>query len=245
MNFMPGDEVRDIDWNVTARFGRPFVKKYIEERELSVVLALDTSKSMELGLGEKSLRDLATEIATSLAYAATTVGDKISLLLFSDEIQKYVPPGKGEAHYHRILREILLYEPGGQAHFPTVLSFLGRALRRRSIIFLISDFDEEIPYRELSIISAAHDLACFYLYDPVSENISPGGLLPVLDVERGKTDVIYLSRARARLIKEQKEKEREEKKKQILRRQASLALFPTDLPFTTVFRKFMAQGKHS
>src|SRR6266404_3753092 len=139
--YIPGDEVRDIDWNVTYRMGRPFVKRYREERELTMVLAVDVSASSAFGSLRRSKRDFAAEIAGTLAISAARSSDKVALLLFTDQIELYLPPRKGRRHILRILREILSFQPKRRAtSIPAALAFLNHVLHRRSIIFLLTDF---------------------------------------------------------------------------------------------------------
>src|SRR5438874_8411258 len=139
--YMPGDEVRDIDWNVTFRMGRPFVKRYREERELAMVLAIDVSGSSAFGSGQRSKREFAAEIAGTLAISAARSSDKVALLLFSDQIELYLPPRKGRRHILRVLREALHFQPKHRGtNISAALAFLNHVLHRRSIVFLLTDF---------------------------------------------------------------------------------------------------------
>src|SRR5450432_1870789 len=141
--YIPGDDVRDIDWNVTNRLGRPFVKRYREERELTAVLAVDVSGSSAFGSGNLSKREYAAEVAATLALSATRNGDKVALLLFTEEFELFIPPRKGRRHILRIVREMLAFDPKNRGtHIPAALAFLKRALPRRSIVFLLTDFLE-------------------------------------------------------------------------------------------------------
>src|SRR3954466_12932680 len=139
--YIPGDEVRDIDWNVTFRMGRPFVKRYREERELAMVLAVDVSASSAFGSLLRSKREFAAEIAGTLAISAARSSDKVALLLFTDQVELYVPPRKGRRHILRLLRELLFFEPKHRAtSIPAALAFVNHVLPRRSIVFLVTDF---------------------------------------------------------------------------------------------------------
>jgi uncharacterized protein (DUF58 family) len=139
--YMPGDDVRDIDWNVTYRMGRPFVKRYREERELAVVLAIDVSASSAFGSLRRNKRQFATEIAATLAISASRSSDKVGLLLFTDEVELYLPPRKGRRHILRVLREMLAFEPKHKGtNIPAVLNFVNHVIKRRSIVFLMTDF---------------------------------------------------------------------------------------------------------
>src|SRR6266581_2629428 len=139
--YIPGDEVRDIDWNVTYRMGRPFVKRYREERELTMVLAVDVSASSAFGSMRRSKRDFAAEIAGTLAISAARSSDKVALLLFTDQIELYLPPRKGRRHILRVLREMLAFEPKHKGtNIPVALNFVNHVIKRRSIAFLMTDF---------------------------------------------------------------------------------------------------------
>jgi hypothetical protein len=138
---MPGDDVRDIDWNVTNRMGRPFVKRFREERELAAVLAVDVSGSSAFGSGDRTKREFAAEVAATLAVSAARNGDKVALLLFTDEVELFVPPRKGRRHVLRVVREMLAHEPRGRGTDVTAaLAFLNRVLHRRAMVFLLTDF---------------------------------------------------------------------------------------------------------
>ena len=139
--YMPGDDVRDIDWNVTNRLGRPFVKRYREERELAAVLAVDVSGSSAFGSGNLSKREFAAEVAATLALSATRNGDKVALLLFTEQTELFIPPRKGRRHILRIVREMLAFAPKKRGtDIPAALAFLNHALPRHSIVFLLTDF---------------------------------------------------------------------------------------------------------
>jgi uncharacterized protein (DUF58 family) len=163
--YMPGDDVRDIDWNVTYRMGRPFVKRYREERELAVVLAVDISASSAFGSLRRTKREFATEIAATLAISASRSSDKVGLLLFTNEVELYLPPRKGRRHILRVLREMLAFEPKHKGtNIPAALNFVNHVIKRRSIVFLMTDFLHSFgapalgPSKEGSNISSASKL---------------------------------------------------------------------------------------
>src|SRR5437868_9852818 len=196
--YIPGDEVRDIDWNVTYRMGRPFVKRYREERELTMVLAVDVSASSAFGSLRRSKRDFAAEIAGTLAISAARSSDKVALLLFTDQIELFLPPRKGRRHILRILREMLAFEPKHRGtNIPAALTFLNHVLHRRSIVFLLTDFlhsfrtDAVRPQagrdmlHEVGLTNARHDLVCLHLYDPRESVLRAAGLLTSEDAEPG------------------------------------------------------------
>lgn len=197
--YIPGDEVRDIDWNVTYRMGRPFVKRYREERELAMVLAVDISGSSTFGSAQHSKREFAAEIAGTLAISATRSSDKVALLLFSNEVELFLPPRKGRRHILRLIREMLQFEPRHQGtNIPAALAFLNHVLHRRSIVFLLTDFLHSFggapvgngPRRdtlqELGLTNARHDLVCIHLHDPRESDLPPAGLLTIEDAETGE-----------------------------------------------------------
>jgi uncharacterized protein (DUF58 family) len=209
--YIPGDEVRDIDWNVTYRMGRPFVKRYREERELGMVLAVDVSGSSAFGSGRKSKREFAAEVAATLAISATRSSDKIALLLFSDQVELFLPPRKGRRHILRIIREMISFQPKRRAtNIPAALAFLNHVLHRRSIVFLLTDFLHSIgpeagaptqtrdTLQEIGLTNARHDLVCIHLHDPRESTLPPAGLLTIEDAETGELLELDSSRAAVR-----------------------------------------------
>jgi uncharacterized protein (DUF58 family) len=193
--YVPGDDVRAIDWNVTARMRRPFVKLHREERELSVVLVLDISASGDFGSTERTKREFATEIAGTLAFSAMRNGDKVGLLLFSDEVELFLPPRKGRRHLLRVIREALVHRPRRRGtSIQTALSFLNHVVHRRSIVFLITDFlhsfgagdGQRDIFQEIGRTNARHDLVCLQLQDARERALPASGLLMVEDLETGE-----------------------------------------------------------
>ena len=220
--YIPGDDVRDIDWNVTNRLGRPFVKRYREERELAAVLAVDVSGSSAFGSGNLSKREYAAEVAATLALSATRNGDKVALLLFTEQVELFIPPRKGRRHILRIVREMLAFTPKKRAtDIPAALAFLNHALPRRSIVFLLTDFLESNVspspgfatlsptggkgrvrgrdvIQELGITNARHDLVCLHLHDPRESRLPDAGLLTIEDAETGELLELDSSRSAVR-----------------------------------------------
>src|SRR5450759_172320 len=201
--YMPGDDVRDIDWNVTNRMGRPFVKRYREERELAAVLAVDVSGSSAFGSGNLSKREFAAEVAATLAISAVRNGDKVALLLFTEQNELFLPPRKGRRHILRIVREMLAFEPRKHGtDIPAALAFLNHALHRRSIVFLLTDFLHSVGapigrsalqssgkrdvIKELGITNTRHELVCLHLHDPRESHLPNAGLLTIEDAETGE-----------------------------------------------------------
>ena len=187
--YYPGDEVRTIDWNVTARTGQPYVKRYVEERELTVMLVVDASGSGDFGTEGKFKRELAAELASVLSFAATTNKDKVGLLIFTDKIELYIPPRKGRKHVLRLIRELLTFEPEGHGtDIRLALDSINQILKRRSIIFLVSDFlvSPETYRQQLHITNRKHDVIAVDLNDPLESDIASVGLLALQDAETGE-----------------------------------------------------------
>src|SRR5438132_11740225 len=209
--YIPGDEVRDIDWNVTYRMGRPFVKRFREERELAVVIAMDISASSAFGSLRRSKREFAAEIAGTLAVSAARSSDKVALLLFSDQAELYLPPRKGRRHILRLIREMLFFEPKHSGtKIPAALAFLNHVLHRRSLVFLLTDFlhsfgtPEASPtagrdtVQEIGLTNARHDLVCLHLHDPRESLLPAAGLLTIEDAETGELLEMDSTRAAVR-----------------------------------------------
>jgi uncharacterized protein (DUF58 family) len=193
--YVPGDDVRSIDWNVTARAGRPFVKKFREERELTILVLVDLSASFEFGSTTRSKRELEAELASVLALSATRNNDKVGLILFTDGIEKYVPPKKGQAHVLRVVREILGTQRRNRGtDLAQALRFANDVTSRRAIVFLISDFQatdgpamEHPRVRDaVRLVHRRHDLIALHLFDPREMTLPDVGLLTLEDAETGE-----------------------------------------------------------
>ena len=187
--YHPGDDVRSIDWNVTARTGEPHVKSYIEERELTVMLVVDVSGSGDFGTRNRFKRELAVELAAVMSFAATTNNDKVGLLLFSDRVESLVPPRKGRSHVLRMVRDLLLFQPQGTGTDITLaLNTVHRMLKRRGIVFLVSDFlaDPESYRQAMLVTNRRHDVVAFDLSDPLEKEIANVGVIALEDAESGQ-----------------------------------------------------------
>ena len=187
--YHPGDDVRSIDWNVTARTGEPYVKSYIEERELTVMLAVDVSGSGDFGTRNRFKRELAGELAAVMSFAATTNNDKVGLLLFTDRVELLVPPRKGRSHVLRMVRDLLVFQPvGSGTDIRLALDMVHQMLKRRSIVFLVSDFlaDPESYRQAMLVTNRRHDVVAFDLSDPLEYEIADVGLLALEDAESGQ-----------------------------------------------------------
>ena len=186
--YIPGDDVRTIDWNVTARTGEPYVKSYIEERELTVMLAVDVSRSGDFGTRNRFKRELAVELAAVMSIAATTNNDKVGLLLFTDRVELLVPPTKGRSHVLRMLRDLLAFEPVGTGtDIRLALDTINVLLKRSSIVFLVSDFlVEPGAYRQAMLVTnRRHDVVAFDISDPMEREIADVGIIALEDAESG------------------------------------------------------------
>ncbi|HXI84411.1 MAG TPA: DUF58 domain-containing protein [Verrucomicrobiae bacterium] len=185
--YLPGDEVRSIDWNVTARFGHPYIKKFKEERELTVILIVDVSASGQFGSVRQTKNELAAELAAVLAFSAIRNNDKVGLIMFTDQIEKYVPPKKGRRHVLRVIREILAFQPKGRGtNLKAALDYLNHVQSRRAVTFVLSDFqvqDEETVRKKLRVASKRHDVVALSLRDPREEELPAVGLVELRDAE--------------------------------------------------------------
>lgn len=185
--YVPGDDVRSIDWNVTARMGRLFVKRYCEERELTIIFLVDISGSMCFGSGDRSKAELAAELTSLLALSAIKNQDKVGMILFSDRIEKYIPPRKGRTAAMRLVREVLAAEETRrQTNIAEALQFLNKVQKRRAVIFLISDFMAKDYEKELRVMARRHDLIACPISDPREHELPDVGLLEVLNPETGE-----------------------------------------------------------
>ena len=186
--YQPGDDIRLIDWNVTARNGSPFIKIFEEERELTVYLLVDISKSGEFGSQNQLKQEFGAEIASVLGFSAIKNNDKVGLILFSNDIEKYVVPKKGKSHVLRVIRELLYNEPkGNKTSIKNVLDYLLKVAKRRSVVFLISDFIDDDYWSSLKIVNRKHDLIGIRLFDPAEKLLPDLGVIKVRDPESGSS----------------------------------------------------------
>jgi uncharacterized protein (DUF58 family) len=192
--YQPGDDVRTIDWNVTARSGHPFVKRYVEERELTVVLAVDLSASGLFGSVAKKKSEAAAELCALLAFSAIKNNDKVGLLLFSDHIERFIPPRKGASHVLRIIREVLGYQPEGRGtDIGQALEYLSRVIHKRGVIFLLSDFLAPEFKKPLGLLARRHDLIAISILDRRELAIPALGMIELRDAESGATRLVDTS----------------------------------------------------
>ncbi len=197
--YTPGDDIRDIDWNVTARFGHPFVKVYREERELTIMLMVDVSSSCLFGSQKQFKQELAAEIASVLAFAATKNNDKVGLIIFSDHVEKFIPPKKGKNHVWRVIKEVIEHNPvSTRTDISGALDYLNKVSRKKAVTFLISDFISDNYERALRITGKKHDLISVSITDPRELVLPRAGIVELLDAETGETVLIDTSDANFR-----------------------------------------------
>jgi uncharacterized protein (DUF58 family) len=185
--YQQGDDIRTIDWNVTARMGHPYVKKHVEERELTVILLIDASASGNFGTINQMKGELAVELCAVLAFSAIRNNDKIGLITFTDNVEKYIPPKKGRNHVLRVIRELLFFEPEGrETNIQAALEYLNRVLKRKAVVFLVSDFIAGDYEQLLRVTSRKHDVIPITITDPRETELPKVGLLELEDAETGE-----------------------------------------------------------
>ena len=189
--YEPGDDIRLIDWNVTARTGYPYIKKFKEERELSVVLLFDASSSGKFGTKDRFKSETAAELCALLAFSAIKNNDKVGLIIFTDKIEKFIPPQKGRGHVLRLIREILYFEPESSGtDINGALEYFNKVIKRKSVVFLISDFLSENFYKPLQIANNKHDVIAMKISDPRESSFDNIGLIELEDAETGEIFLI-------------------------------------------------------
>lgn len=252
--YQPGDEVRAIDWNVTARMNHPFIKKFVEERELTVLLLVDASGSGRFGSAGPSKRELAAEIASVLAFSAIRNNDKVGLALFTRQVEKFIPPRKGRRHVLRVIREILFHEPrSAQTDLAGALDFLNRVLPRRAIVVVLSDFLENTPRWQrrpaqgrpwLTALRQArrrHDVVCVQITDPNEFQLPNLGRLVLQDAETGEQAVVDTGDESWRAVWQQQRRQQQAALEQTFRLARTDALLVrTDQPYEAALGRFFA-----
>ncbi|MGE5604653.1 MAG: DUF58 domain-containing protein [Bacteroidota bacterium] len=238
--YIPGDDIRSIDWNVTARSGVPHIKRFAEERELTVMLVIDLSGSQRFGSVESLKSELAAEISALLAFLAIKNNDKVGLLIFTDTCEKYLPPQKGRRHVLRVIREILGYQPSGTGtKIEEALKFVSQILKQRSIVFLVSDFIADNFEKILGVVARRHDLVAVRLKDPREEELPRLGLVEFEDNETGRRVLIDTADEQVRLMVKAEAKQRDESLAKLFRRnKVDLIEILTDRPYLEPIQKF-------
>lgn len=238
--YQPGDEIRSIDWNVTARMGHPYVKKFVEERELTVMLLLDVSQSCHFGSARQLKNRLAAELCSVLAFSAIQNNDRVGLIVFTDKIEKFVPPRKGLRHVLRVIREALYLKPQGRGtDISMALEYLNRVTKRRAIAFVISDFFDEGFKNRLSVSNRRHDIIALTITDPREIDLPDVGIVKLNDAETEES--FYIDTSNLKLRRQYKE----DALKRIKERQRFFRSINvdnidirTDIPYTAELIKF-------
>ena len=197
--YQPGDDIRSIDWNVTARYNAPFVKVFEEEREMTVMLLIDVSASGNFGTQEQFKRELATELSAILAFSAIKNNDKVGVIFFTDKVEQFIPPKKGKSHILRIIREVLAFQPTGKGtNIAGALEYFNSVIKKRSICFILSDFMSKEFDRPLKIASKKHDLVALRIHDTREDTLPNVGLVPMQDAETEKMIFVDTSSKKVR-----------------------------------------------
>ena len=192
--YMPGDDIRTIDWNVTARTGKPYIKRFVEEREMTVIFAVDLSASGRFGTLDKTKNQLAAEFCAVLAFAAAKNNDKVGLLIFTDQIELFIPPKKGSRHILRLIRELLYFQtPKKQTNIPLALDYLAMVVRKRAVVFVVSDFIQADFKKSLSLLNKRHDCVGVCVSDPAELTLPKAGIIEFTDAETGEIMTIDTS----------------------------------------------------
>jgi len=247
--YQPGDEIRAIDWNVTARIGEPFVKVFVEERELTALIAVDRSASQGVGLSAQAKAEVAAEIAALLVFSALENGDRAGLLLFTDRVERFVPPRRGRKHGLRLISEALAFRPGGRGtDVALALRDVTRLLRRRAVVFVVSDFLADGYESALAVCARRHDVIPVVVSDPVEDDLPSGalsGLWPVADSETGATVWVDLSDRRTRSAYARAAQEAREKRERIFRKLSldAVRVRPGDDYVAPLSALFRARGR--
>ena len=207
--YLPGDDVRSIDWNVTARTGEPHVKRFVEERELTVIFLVDLSASGAFGTVRQTKNELAAEICALLAFSAIKNNDKVGLLVFTDTVEMFIPPKKGVRHVLRVIREILYFKPRQtRTDISQALDYLGRVSKRRAVVFLLSDFQGEGFEKPMRVVARKHDLVAVSVSDPLESRLPNVGLVELEDAETGELALVDTGSRAVRKRYEQLARER-------------------------------------
>ncbi len=241
--YAPGDEIRSIDWNVTARMNTPYVKKFTEERELTVILVVDVSASGTYGSIQLSKRELAAEVASILAFSAINNNDKVGLLLFSDDVELFIPAKKGRLHTLRLIREMLYFEPKGRGtNLAGALDYLNRVTSRRAVVFLISDFLAPDFTKALTVSSRRHDVVAMPVSDPGEAELPDIGIITLEDAETGEQiDINTSSRAVRRGLADLEESRRRSLERLFRSRRIDTVPLSTNEDYLLALRSFFEQ----
>ena len=237
--YQPGDEVRSIDWNVTARMGKPFIKRFVEERELTVIFAVDLSASGAFGSIKKTKNEIAAELCALVSFAAIKNNDKVGLIVFTNQVEMFIPPKKGTTHALRIIRELLFFKPGQvSTDISEALDYLGRVIRKRAVVFLVSDFLESGYEDRMRIMGKKHDLIAVSITDPREVSIPNVGLIELEDAETGEIILIDTGSKQIRNKYEKKGRDRSQELKKMF---SSMGIDQIDIKTNSDYMQLIAQ----
>ena len=244
--YIPGDDIRTIDWNVSARFGRPFVKMFHEERELTVILLIDLSASNMFATRKRFKRDLIAEVAGTLAFLAIKTNDKVGAVLFTSSVEKFIPPKKGSAHVWRLIKEIFTHEESSTGtDIESALNYLNNTVKRNSIVFLLSDFMDDGYEKVLRITSGKHDLTMIRVEDDAEKNLPDIGRVTFTDPESGEICHVNTSNSRVRRIWKE-EREKKERNIQTICSRSGVSLIQLDTKKSAIkplMKYFLEKGR--
>ncbi len=243
--YQPGDSYKVIDWNVSARFGHPFIKKFRETRELNVIFLVDCSASQQFGTRNMLKEEFIAEVTAVLSFSTLSNQDKVGLLLFSDKVEKYLPPRKGRKHTLQIIRDILFFAPQGKGtDLSVALSYTGRLLKKRSIIFIVSDFISRDYFKPLQLLAQKHDVIALKISDSAELTLPDSGFVRLKDPETGLSGIINLSDAQLRSRYERFiEQENQNFRKNLQKSQVDLINLKTDQPYVPELHKFFKRRR--
>ena len=241
--YQHGDDIRTIDWNVTSRAGRPFVKRYVEERELTVMLLVDASASGSFGSAGKTKGEVSAEISALLAFSAIKNNDRVGALLFTDHVEKFIPPRRGATHVLRVVREVLFHRPQGRGtRIESALEHLNLVIRKRAVVFLISDLLDQGYEQALKVANRKHDVVIIQIVDPREQELPPLGILEIRDAETGEIVYVDSSLPRVREIYRQNwEQNRQKQRKLFQSHRIDNVTIDTAQPYDVPLVRFFAE----
>jgi len=241
--YQHGDDIRTIDWNVTSRAGRPFVKRYVEERELTVMLLVDTSASGSFGSAGKTKGEVSAEISALLAFSAIKNNDRVGALLFTDHVEKFIPPRRGATHVLRVVREVLFHRPQGRGtRIESALEHLNLVIRKRAVVFLISDLLDQGYEQALKVANRKHDVVIIQIVDPREQELPPLGILEIRDAETGEIVYVDSSLPEVREIYRQNwEQNRQKQRKLFQSHRIDNVTIDTAQPYDVPLVRFFAE----
>ena len=240
--YVPGDEVRTIDWNVTARLGAPYVKRFVEEREMTVMLVVDVSRSMRFGTVGGEKRELAAELSAVLGFAAMRNNDRVGLVLAGEKVEHFVPPARGRTHLLRMLRDVLTLTPSGiGTRLGEAARFVVRATRRRSLIFWLSDFEDRLTVKDWRLLGRRHQVTAIALHDPRDQMLPSVGWVELEDLETGARSLVNTSDAKFRASYHREAAARRHANEKVLEQaRCPLLRLQTDRPWMPVLMRYFA-----